>query len=62
MRRGLYFIVVAIAALVSVESAQAQGSQQNRDFELGRSIEILANIMHTFDEHFVSELSVDRGR
>lgn len=59
MRRGLYFIVVAIAALVSVESAQAQGSQQNRDFELGRSIEILANIMHTFDEHFVSELSVD---
>ncbi len=55
MRRVLYFVVAVVAVLVSIGSAQAQ----NKDFELGRSIEILANVMRTFDEHFVSELSAD---
>ena len=59
MRRVLYFVVAAVAILMSVGSAKAQSVEQNKDFELGRSIEILANIMYTFDEYFVSELSAD---
>ncbi len=61
MRRGAIYFVFALATLfASVNSAKAQsGEQSSRDFELGRSIEILANVMRTFDEHFVSELSVD---
>ena len=62
MRNRVYvFFVASLAMLLSIGSLQAQSVRRDSaDFELGRSIEILANMMREFDQNFVSRIDVDK--
>lgn len=53
-------ILLSLCAVLSVCGVSAQKTDSKKqDFELGRSIEILANIMREFDSEYVKELSPD---
>ena len=59
--RKLYIVLAVVAStLLSATSAQAQISErESADFELGCSIEILANMMREFDMNYVKDVSPD---
>ena len=53
--------VVVVATLMFVVGASAQGNERaRRDFELGKSIEILANIMREFEGGHVENVTADK--
>ena len=61
MKNRILYFVAGLFALVAVCDASAQESRStHRDFELGRSIEILANIMREFDQEYVKDVSPDK--
>lgn len=58
MRISRIIGIMAIGSLVFMESAMAQSSERmSRDFELGKSIEILANIMREFERGHVEDVT-----
>ena len=61
MRSRVYvFFAASLVMLLSAGSLQAQSVRRDSaDFKLGRSIEILANMMREFDQNFVSSLDAD---
>ena len=62
MRSKRIYIIFAflVSLFVAPQSLEAQTLRRDSsDFELGRSIEILANIMREFDENYVNSVSVD---
>lgn len=62
MRSKRIYIIFAflVSLFVVPQSLEAQTPRRDSsDFELGRSIEILANIMREFDENYVNSVSVD---
>lgn len=55
---GLRVMMAAIIMVASLSTASAQSTQRdNDDFELAKSIEILANMMREIDTQFVDEVS-----
>lgn len=51
-------VMAAVLMVVGISSASAQSTQRdNEDFELAKSIEILANMMREIDTQFVDEVS-----
>ena len=58
-RQILRFVGVIVAAgLIFIEGVAAQNTERDRrDFELGKSIEILANIMREFESGHVENIS-----
>lgn len=60
MRRNfvIYTLVAALVLPIAGVSAQ-QPKRDSADFELGRAIEILTNIMYEFDTHHVRDVKVD---
>ena len=61
MRSKIYSLLVAsVVMLCGAGSLQAQTPHRDSaDFEFGRSIEILANMMREFDQSYVSRIDVD---
>lgn len=61
MKNRLLYFVAGLFALVAVCDASAQENRSTQeDFELGRSIEILANVMREFDKEYVRDVSPDK--
>ena len=55
---GLRVMMAAVIMVASLSTASAQSTQRdNDDFELAKSIEILANMMREIDTQFVDEVS-----
>ena len=60
MRRNFRLYTLIAALLLSVASLSAQQPKRdNADFELGRAIEILSNIIFEFDTQHVRDVDVD---
>ncbi len=61
MKRSVVICCLVAAATLCVGSAVAQESNRDKaDFELGRAIEILANMMYEFDNKYVGDVPVDK--
>ena len=59
--RRVYILLVAVVSVLMSTSAQAQSVRRDSaDFELGRTIEILANMMREFDMNYVERVSPDK--
>ena len=55
-----WFTALVLLLLLSVNTVEAQqGERVQRDFELGKSTEILANIMRAFESQYVDEVSAE---
>ena len=55
-----WFTALVLLLLLGVNTVEAQqGERVQRDFELGKSTEILANIMRAFESQYVDEVSAE---
>lgn len=61
MRRGVVICSLVLMAMFAVDTVSAQQPKRDSaDFELGRAIEILSNMMYEFDTKYVGQPSVDK--